>query len=53
MAISDRASVAAPAVVQIVETSSSPQPARLQVEAYLRDQLADIERQARADRARR
>jgi hypothetical protein len=48
----DRAAVTTTVVFQIIQSSSSPQSARLQIEAYLRDEIADIVRQTIADRER-
>jgi hypothetical protein len=38
----DRAAVVTTAILQIVAASSSPLSARLQIEAYLRDEFPDV-----------
>ena len=47
----DRAEVVATTLLQIVLLSSAPKLLRHQIEQLLRDEFADIERQAAADRA--
>jgi hypothetical protein len=46
----DHASVMATGVFHIIQLSSSPQSARLQVEKYIRDEVFGIVRQTIADR---
>jgi hypothetical protein len=50
MVVSDRAAVVTTAVLQLILSSSAPMAARNRIEALLRDEFADIERQAAAER---
>jgi hypothetical protein len=47
---SDRAANLATAILQIVKSTDDPALQRVRLEQYLRDEIADIERQITSDR---